>query len=209
MSTTIWTASVGLGDCCFDVVINLKVCSLCLKEPSSRDDGADSKYTFVTSYTTTSPVPHTTPNKDPHMHQSKPSSGHQAPCPSIIVHNTVSQRGTQEQSSNHRTRPHPWVWTESRNRGYLNKSKSVTALSKARKRANTFAISRQLLRNLIPNFCHRRFPPPPLVSTPRRNIRRLYLCPATIHDARLNQLRQLPSSGPKTSMGEGNANNLT
>lgn len=78
------------------------------------------------------------------------------------------------------------------------------------KKGYTFAISRQLLRNLMPKMRHRLppLPPIPLVTTLRRDIHRLYLCPATIHDVRLNQLRQLPSSGPKISMGEGNANNL-
>lgn len=64
----------------------------------------------------------------------------------------------------------------------------------------------------MPKICHRLslppLPPKPLVSTRRRNIHPLYLCPATTQDERLNQLRQLPSSGPKTSMGEGNASNL-
>lgn len=36
VSTTFWMSLV-LGDCCFDVVVNLKVCSLRFKEPS--DDG--------------------------------------------------------------------------------------------------------------------------------------------------------------------------
>ena len=90
----------------------------------------------------------------------------------------------------------------------ISHNKSVIEIKKRKK--GTFAISRQLLSTLMPKFCHRRcpLPPPPLVSTLRRNIHRLYLCPATIHDVRLNQLRQLPSSGPKISMGEGNANNL-
>jgi hypothetical protein len=42
VSTAFWTPSdsVGLGDCCLDVVINLKVCSLRFNEP--RDDGGGS-----------------------------------------------------------------------------------------------------------------------------------------------------------------------
>lgn len=60
----------------------------------------------------------------------------------------------------------------------------------------------------MPKISHR-FPLPSLlVRARRRNIHRLHLCPATIHDEGLNQLRQLPSSGPKTSMGEGSANSL-
>ena len=65
------------------------------------DDGADSQ---------AHPTSHS--NKDPHMHQSKPSSGHQAPN---IVHN--SQTAQQPNSNIHRTRPRPWDWTGSRNCG--------------------------------------------------------------------------------------------
>ena len=49
------------------------------------------------------------------MHQSK-LSGHQAPRLSVIVHNTVSQRGTQQQSNNRGTGPparsEKVAWTE-------------------------------------------------------------------------------------------------
>lgn len=75
----------------------------------------------------------------------------------------------------------------------------------ANRRYHTFTIRRQLLRTRIPRICHRCFP---LVPARRRNTHRLHLCPATIHDERLNQLLQLPSSGPKTSMGDGKASNL-